>query len=365
MEKQVLISGASIAGLSLAYWLNKYGYKVTMVELSPGLRRGGSPVDVRGDALKVAAEMGILEKIREKKFVHTDVIVNAGNETLVNFEINAQAEYLGDIEIHRDDLVDILYGNLPVNEIEFLFNNSIRQISMHNDKVDVSFESGESRVFDFVFGADGTHSAVRKLVFGPEAQYSKFFGAYFAFARATNIKPDRPNSGVMYREPGKLAMIYPVRNGANAGLVFRSSKLNYDYKDHEQHKQILKDNFKDGLWRIPEILPALLDSRELYFDEVCQIHMPAWTKGRVALVGDAAHTTSFPTGMGTSLAMQGATLLAKELVANDDYSTAFARYNEVYRPYVESVQARIVRGLNWLVPETEEGIMEAVNRFRK
>jgi 2-polyprenyl-6-methoxyphenol hydroxylase-like FAD-dependent oxidoreductase len=362
MGKQVLISGASIAGLSLAYWLNRYGYEVSIVEISSRLRRGGSPIDVRGDALNVVKEMGILEKIREKKFVHTDEIVNAQNETLVTFNINNQAEYLGDIEIHRDDLVDILYENLPVNEVEFLFNNSIEQLSEHNE---VTFKNGEHRIFDFVFGADGTHSSVRRLVFGKEEQYSRFFGAYFAFATATNIQPNKPNSGVIYREPGKLAMIYPTKNAVNAGVIFRSSKLDYDYKDHAQHKQILKDNFKNGSWKIPEILNAMLHSDDLYFDEVCQIHMPTWTKGRVALVGDAAHTTSFPTGMGTSLAIQGAALLAKELYTNDDYNVAFARYNDTYRPYVESVQTRIVRGLDWLVPETEEGIQEAIERFKK
>lgn len=365
MGKQVLISGASIAGLSLAYWLNRFGYEVSIVEISSGLRRGGSPVDVRGDALNVVKEMGIMEKIREKKFIHTDEIVNARNETLVTFEINAQTEYLGDIEIHRDDLVDILYQNIPENEIEFLFNNSVVQLFEHEDNVKVAFKNGENRTFDFVFGTDGTHSAVRKLVFGREEQYSRFFGAYFAFAKAPDIKPNKPDAGVMYREPGKLAMIYPFKNEVNAGVVFRSPKLNYDYRDKEQHRQILKHNFKNGSWRIPEILDAMLHSDDLYFDEVCQIHMQTWTKGHVALVGDAAHTTGFPTGMGTSLAIQGATLLAKELNTNDDYNTAFAKYNEVYKPYVESVQTRIVRGLNWLVPDTEEGILEAINRFKK
>lgn len=365
MKKQVLISGAGIAGLSLAYWLNRYGYEVTIVEISSGLRRGGSPVDVRADALNVVKEMGILEKIREKKFVHTDEIVNAQNETLVMFDINAQTEYLGDIEIHRDDLVDILYENIPVNGINFLFNSSIENLSEHDDHVEIVFKNGESGVFDFVFGADGTHSAVRRLVFGREEEYSKFFGAYFAFVKAANIKPNRPDSGVMYREPGKMAMIYPFKNEVNAGVVFRSPKLSYDYRNQEQHKQILQENFKSGSWKIPEILDVMLHAEDLYFDEVCQIHMPAWTKGCVALVGDAAHTSGFPTGMGTSLAIQGAALLAKQLNTNDDFNIAFAKYNEMYKPYVESVQTRIVRGLNWLVPETEEGIQESVNRFKK
>lgn len=365
MQKQALISGASIAGLTLAYWLNKYGYKVTIVEITKGLRRGGSPIDVRGEALNAAKEMGILEKIKAKEFVHTDEIVNAKNETLFTFALNTQPEYLGDIEIHRDDLVDILYENIPAHDVEFLFENKIEKIIQHDGNVEVTFKTGGSKNFDFVFGADGIHSAVRKLVFGNEENYSKFFNEYFAIVEAPGIKPNKPDSGVMYNEPGKMAALYPFKNAVNAFLVFRSPKLNWDYKNQEQHKQILKENFKNSSWRIPEIIEAMLQSDNLYFDEVSQIHMPTWTQGRIALVGDAAHAASFHTGMGTSLAMQGATILAKELHLKEDYKTAFSNYYELYKPYVESVQARIIHGINNLVPETEEGIQEAYKRFKK
>ncbi len=149
-------------------------------------------------------------------------------------------------------------------------------------------------------------------------------------------------------------------------LAFRSPQLNWDYRNHEQNKEIVKDNFKNSSWRIPEILDTMLHSDNLYFDEVCQIHMPTWTKGRVALVGDAAHTTSFPTGMGTSLAIQGATILVKALLAaSGDYNSTFTKYSDSFKPYVESVQARIVCGINNLIPETEEAIQEAYKRFKK
>lgn len=367
MNQNVLISGASIAGLTLAYWLNKYGCKVTIVEISKGLRRGGSPIDVRADALKVTEEMGILQKIKVKEFIHTDEIVDTNNETLVSFSINDQAEYTGDIEIHRDDLIDILYENLPANEIEFLFENRIKTISQQADNVEIEFKNSGNRSFDFVFGADGTHSAVRKLVFGNEENFSTFFGAYFAGVEAPNIESDKANAGVvMYKEPGRGAALYPFKSAPTAVLFFRSPKLNYDYKNHEQQKQILKDSFQNGAWKIPKILDAMLQSDNLYFDEVCQIHMASWSKGRVALVGDAAYTASFPTGMGTSLAMQGATILAKQLHAsNGDYQSAFSEYYTSYQPFVESIQARIVRGLNWMLPETQQGIEEAIKRFKK
>jgi 2-polyprenyl-6-methoxyphenol hydroxylase-like FAD-dependent oxidoreductase len=358
MKQQVLISGASIAGLTLAYWLNKFGYRVTVVEISKSLRKGGSPIDVRGNALKVAEDMGVLEKIKAKEYLHTDEFVNAANETLVRFSINNLVEYTGDIELLRDDLIDILFEN--ISGVEFIFDNRIERINQHSDRVDVTFKTGISRSFEYVFGADGTHSSVRKLVFGGD--YYKFFGAYFAFVAVPSF--EKPDAGVvMYQEPGKLAALYSFNDSVNALLVFRSPKLDYDYKNIEQHKQFLKANFKNSSWKIPAILDTMLASDELYFDEVCQVHMPTWSSGRVALVGDAAHTTSFPTGMGTSLAMEGATILAREL-RSADYQTAFSNYYKSFHPFVESVQSRITRGLDWSVPETEEGIKAAQEMFK-
>ena len=293
-----------------------------------GLRRGGSPIDVRGEALKVAAEMGVFEKIKAKEFIHSDEIVDANDETLVTYSINDQAEYIGDIEIHRDDLLDVLYENIPVGEVEFIFGNRIAKLMQHEDGVNITFKNGANRKFDFVFGADGTHSAVRKLAFGEEENYSKFFGAYFAGVEAPGIQSGKQGSGVvMYKEPGKGAALYPFKKAPYAVLFFRCAQLDYDYRNHEQQKEILKKEFEHGAWKIPEILNAMLQSDNLYFDEVVQIHMDAWSKGRVALVGDAAYTASFPTGMGTTLAMQGATILAQQLhQSNGNYVAAFSEY---------------------------------------
>lgn len=362
MKKQVLISGASFAGLTLAYWLNKFGYQVTIIEVGKDLRKGGSPIDVRGKALDVVKEMGILEKIKASEFVHTDEIINAKNETLTTFSINTQPEYLGDIEIHRGDLIEIIYEILPKDEVEIVFDNSIETLIQHKDKVEVSFEKGESRSFDLVFGADGTHSIVRRLVFGAEENFKKFFGVYFAFTRADHIQTGKPrNAGIVYRELGKQAVIYQFKDAANAVLLFRAPKLDWDYRNQEQQKQILKEYFGNNTnWKIPEILDSMLNSDNLYFDEASQIHMPTWTKGRVALIGDAAHAPSFFTGMGTSLALQGATLLAKELDSNDDYETAFEKYNETFKPFAESIQAQITRGLKVQLPETEEELQASI-----
>jgi 2-polyprenyl-6-methoxyphenol hydroxylase-like FAD-dependent oxidoreductase len=365
MKKQVLISGASFAGLTLAYWLNKYGYGVTVVEIGKDLRKGGSPIDVRGKALDIVKEMGILQEIKAHEFIHTDEVVNAKDETLTTFSINAMEEYMGDIEIHRSDLVEIIFEIVPKDEVEFLFGNSIKTLAQHEDHVEVSFENGADRSFDFVFGADGTHSIVRKLVFGGEENFKKFFGVYFAFAKADHIETGRlGNAGIVYRELGKQAVIYNFKDGANAILMFRAPKLDWNYRNDEQQKQILKEYFGNNTnWKIPEILDTMLHSDNLYFDEASQIHMPTWTNGRVALVGDAAHAPSFFTGMGTSLALQGAKLLAKELSANDDYKTAFEKYNETFKPFAESIQSRITRGLKVQLPETEEELQASFMAF--
>ncbi|QXV63949.1 FAD-dependent monooxygenase [Mucilaginibacter sp. 21P] len=358
MKKQVLISGASFAGLTLAYWLNKVGYGVTIVELGNDLRTGGSPIDVRGEALDIAREMGIYDQIKANEFVHTDEIVDAKDQTLVRFAINTLPEYLGDIEIHRGDLVKIIYDIIPKDEVEIIFNNSIAALTQHEDHVAVSFEKGGDKTYDLVFGADGTHSVVRKLVFGPEDDFKKFLGVYFAFAAADHIQTGRTKStGIVYRELGKQAVIFQFKDAANAILVFRAPKLTWNHRDREQPRQILKDHFGANTnWKLPEILDAMLVADDLYFDEACQIKMSSWTKGRVGLIGDAAYAPSFFTGMGTSLAMQGAKLLTKELQINKDHQIAFEKYNIGFRPFVESVQARVDASLKVQLPETEEDL---------
>ena len=367
MNKEVLISGASFAGLTLAYWLNKFGYRVTIVELGKEFRKGGSPIDVRSEALTLVKEMGIYDKIKASELVHIDEMVNANDEILTTFAINKEPEYLGDIEIHRGDLLDIIYEVIPKDEVQIIFGNSIATLVQEDDHVDVRFENGGRGTFDFVFGADGTHSVVRKLAFGDEAAFSKFFGVYFAIARADNIHTGRSkNTGLVYREVGRQAVIYQFKDAVNAILMFRSPKLAWDYRNDGQHKQILQEYFGGNTnWKIPEILDTLLRADDLYFDEVCQIHMPTWTNGRVALLGDAAYAPSFFTGMGTSLALQGATLLAKQLQSNTDYKIAFQNYNELYRPFVESIQARITHGINVLLPETEEALQASFKAWSR
>ncbi|HTA84148.1 MAG TPA: FAD-dependent monooxygenase [Bacteroidia bacterium] len=351
MKKSALVSGASIAGLTMAYWLSHYGYSVTIVEISDGLRKGGASLDVRGDAIKIAERMGILDKIKAKKITTAVEFVDAKNNCIARLKNFGGDELHQDIELNRDHLVEILY-EVASQHIEYLFNNRIRTINQDDNKVSVTFENGEQRDFDFVFGADGIHSSVRKLIFAEEDVVLKFFGAYFAILKADDLL-SKLNNGQMYNLPGKMAA---TSDKGNSMLLFRAPKLQYDYRNAAEFKKILMENFAGCGWKIPAILKAMNDSKDLYFDELSQVKMQSWTKGRVVLIGDAAYCAGFPTGMGTSLAMQGAAMLADELVANDDYNLAFSNYNNSFHPLVEAIQSTIVQGINFLVPETEEGI---------
>lgn len=361
----VLISGASIAGLTMAHWMHRYGYKVTVVEIGPAPRMGGSPIDVRGDALDLAAEMGILPQIQAARLATEGLeFVNASNEV----EGKMLVEQIGnlrpgeDVELRRDDLVNILYEHQH-EDIEYLFNDRIKEIIQQENYVEVVFNNGKQANYDFVIGADGVHSGVRKLVFGPEEQFTHFLDYYFAIVEVDKDL-GKNNHGQMYNVPGKMATIYSYnKKMADAILVFKSPKFSYDFRDVDMQKKILLNAFAAGSWKIPQILEALNKADRFYFDQVCQIKMPSWTKGRVALVGDAGYCAAFPTGMGSTLAMLGAANLAKQLANNSDHQLAFKNYNESFRPTVATLQARVYDGISFLLPETEEAIYQRNTQF--
>lgn len=248
-RKTALISGASIAGLTLAYWLNKYGYKVTVVEIASGLKKGGAGLDVRGDALHVADRMNLLDKISAQKITTAVEFVNADNQCIARMP-NLGADSLNrDIEINRDDLVEIIYEAATAN-VEYLFGNRIITIRQDDNTVSVAFEDGQTRKFDFVFGADGVHSTVRKLIFGEERLFNHFFGAYFAILKVDN-RLAKLNRGQLYNLPNKLMA---TSDNGNSFILFRSPKLHYDYKNDIAYKKILMDHFAGCGWKGPDIL---------------------------------------------------------------------------------------------------------------
>ena len=358
-EKSVLISGASIAGLTMAYWMNYYGFKVTVVEIGAAPRRGGSPIDVRGDALDTARRMGILDAIKAAKLPTEGLkFMNAQNEVqgiMLVEEIGAIRPG-DDTELRRDDLVDILYENAG-SDITYKFSNRITHLAQDAEKVNVTFKDETTGTFDFVIGADGIHSGVRKLVFGEEEQFTYFLNYYFSVFEVDGSLGEK-HYGHMFNTPDNMATIYFYNaDAADAVLAFRApDKITINRNNIHEQKEIVIKAF-DGIgWKVPQLIEELKRSETFYLDQGCQIKMPAWTKGRVALIGDAGYAPAFPTGMGSTLAMQGATVLADALAEFENYEIAFNSYNERMRPVVEDLQATVYEGMAFVLPETEEKI---------
>jgi len=360
MNGRVLISGASIAGSTLAFWLARYGFQPTVVERAPRLREGGNGVDVRGHAVEVAERMGIMPQVRAAA---TDVIgtsfVDSANRSVARIDMQAiQRKYgSGDVEIMRGDLAAILH-EATKDDVEYVFDDSIRTMEQDDGGVTVTFERGGTRRFDLVIGADGMHSAVRRLVFGPEERFLRYMRHYFAFATADPaLGADRWMT--IYNLPGKMAGVYRSGNhtGAKAYLMFRQPEpLTYDHRDIEQHKRLLREAYTGvSSWHVPQLLASVLADPEFYFDSLSQVHMPSWSSGRVTLVGDAAHCASPVSGSGAMLGMIGAYRLAGELSArHGDHRAAFPRYEEGHRPLIKRSQSNLFTGL--VAPKSRAGI---------
>ena len=311
----VLISGASIAGPALAYWLHRYGFTVTVVERAPGVRTGGYPIDIRGSAIDIVDRMGILPALREATIdtqrlttLRGDGRVTAGIE--VSQLLGASASR--DVELPRGELSDLLYG-LTRDKVEYVFGDSLRRLTPTATGVEAVFEHGEPRTVDLVVGCDGLHSITRHLVFGPERDYHRYLG--YCFAGYTVPNPEGlAHEAVLQNEPGLMAAVYAVRRlpVMNALLAFTDPQPSRGWTENDLRGRV-RNRFAGMGGRVPWLLEHLETADDLYYDTVSQIRMPAWTSGRVALVGDAAYAPSFFSGQGTSLALAGAYVLAGEL----------------------------------------------------
>ena len=353
MNERILISGASIAGLTLAHWLARHGFRPVVVERAAALRTGGNGVDVRGHAAEVAERMGIMPRVRA---LTADVLgikfVDAADRAVAR--VGMRALDPGSTEIMRGDLVALLR---EVTDAEILFDDSVRGLEQDDDGVTVTFQKSPARRFDLVVGADGMHSNVRRLAFGAEDKFVRHKDHYFAFANAdAALGEDRWVT--MFSTPGRMAGIYRSGNHAQAKayFAFRSAPLDYDHRDPSAHKRLVSDAFSDQTsWRTRELLDSALADPDFYFDACAQVQMTSWSAGRVVLTGDAAWCPSPAAGAGAELALVGAYSLAGELAAaSGDYRSAFNRYDAALRPLV-AVRQQIGPNIRLMLPRTEIG----------
>jgi 2-polyprenyl-6-methoxyphenol hydroxylase-like FAD-dependent oxidoreductase len=351
-DRTVLISGAGIGGSTLAYWLARRGFRPTVVELAAGPRSSGNPVDVRGPAVGVAEQMGVMPRLRAASSNVTHLsFVNAANRRVARVDLRAfQMSDAGEIEIPRADLASILLG-ASRDVAEFL------SIQPDARGVDVKFDRAEPRRFDLVIGADGLHSAVRRLAFGPESEFVHHMGIYVATLALERPLDADQREVVMYNTPGRAVSIHPSRGRGVAAFMFRSRPIRgFDHRDLEQHKRLLTAAFADSAWRVPELLSQVQAANDVYLDSVSQVRIPRWSAGRVALLGDAGSSVSL-FGDGATLAIAGAFTLAEELASSpEEPETALRRYETHHRTLVDPKQRGVTSAAALLIPASRRRI---------
>ncbi|WNV83380.1 FAD-dependent monooxygenase [Umezawaea sp. Da 62-37] len=358
MSRNVLISGASVAGPALAYWLHHHGFGVTVVETAAGVRSGGYPIDLRGVAVEVVRRMGVLDELtaartrtRRVTFMKADGR-RAGSLSLEALTGSAD----DDIELPRGSLTSVLYKHTR-DDVEYLFDDSITALDEKTDGVDVTFRGGTRRTFDLVIGADGLHSNVRALAFGPEEPYLHHLGYRFTGFTAPN-RTALDHEAVIWNVPGRMTARYAVDDPdrVHAFLAFASPQpTGEELRDREGNLRLTERTFATDRWEIPQLLADLRAADDVFSDTVSQIRMPTWSTGRVAVTGDAAHATSFLSGQGTSMAVVGAYVLAGELAAHEDHAEAFTAYRRTLIDFVERNQA-LATGSSSLIPRTRKAL---------
>ncbi|GAB3812813.1 FAD-dependent monooxygenase [Kribbella italica] len=351
MTRKVLISGASIAGPALAYWLHRAGFAVTVVEKADSLRDGGYPIDIRGTAIEVVRRMGILPRLRAAHLdTRRSTFLDADGSELVSVTPSAVTGSVDDLEVRRGDLAAALYA-IVRDDVEFLFGDSIDTLDQTGQGVDIAFHSGHRRTFDLVIGADGMHSRTRESVFGPEQQFHRYLGYAFAIFTMPNTF-GLSHELLMWNTPGRAAALYAVGDDDELHAFLNFHQPEAPIRGPEALRDLVAKAFADAGWEVPAMVDALRDADDLFVDTAGQIRMPRWSSGRVALVGDAAYAPSFLTGQGSSLALVGAYVLAHALATQQDHGAAFAAYERGLRGFVDANQALVDSGAATLFPTT-------------
>jgi 2-polyprenyl-6-methoxyphenol hydroxylase-like FAD-dependent oxidoreductase len=348
----VLISGAGIGGATLAALLGHAGHQATVVERDQGVRSSGNPVDVRKGAYRLAEQLGVLPRLHEVATrVRYLIFVDDAGRTVARMPTRQSPDQ--EVEVPRADLSAILV-EAGQGDAEFLFDDMITQLQPDDGGVDVIFDRAAPRRFDVVVGADGVHSAVRRLAFGPEAEFVHHLGMYVATAKL-GIPLARDDTVIMHNKPGAAAALHPGTGSSGVAFLFRSA-ARIDHRDLDARRQLLMQTYRDHGWRTAELLADYLASDDVYFDSVSRIRMRSWSRGRVTLLGDAASCVSL-FGDGSSSAMEGAATLAASLTNSPhDIPAALDRYESAHRKITRPRQRGVPIASHLLIPKTRLGI---------
>lgn len=359
---KILISGAGIAGPTVAYWLLKAGHTPVLVERAPKFRTGGYMIDFWGIGFDVAERMDLIAALRVAGYrIERIEFVAADGKKRSGFGGNVFQRSLGNrfISIPRGDLASAIYDAVK-NDVETIFGDSVASVDQNPRRIEVTFERGRPQSFDLLIGADGLKSTTRAAVFGVDEQIERFLG-YYAASFVTSSYPNRDeHTYLSYAAPGRQISRYALRDDRTAFLfVFeKRDQIPGGPVDLAARKQILCETFSRDAWiEWPEIEKRLNECEDLYFDAVSQITLPAWSKGRTVLIGDAAYCPSLLAGEGTSFAMAGAFILAGELGrAGGDYTKAFTAYESCFRPFIERKQKSARSFASSFAPKSRFGL---------
>jgi 2-polyprenyl-6-methoxyphenol hydroxylase-like FAD-dependent oxidoreductase len=326
------------------------------------LRGGGYAVDFRGRVhLGVLDRMDLLEQVRARQtHLRSLRYVDDGGRPVASMP---PAIFAGDVEILRGDLAAILY-QATRGDTEYIFGDSVTGLAQDGSGVHVTFEQGAPRTFGLVIGADGVHSNIRRLAFGPESRFARDLGLFASVFTVPNVAGlDR--AGLLYSVPGRTVGLFAAGDPgrAIAQFYFTAPGLHWDPRDAAGQQKVLTETFTGLGWQVPQLLAELPAAADFYFDTTSQIRMDTWSAGRVALIGDAGYAAG-PGGNGTGNAVVAAYILAGELAATDDYQAAFARYEQRLRGYVEGGQRQAAGGQAFLAPPSWKKIRQR-NRFFK
>src|SRR6516162_6777551 len=358
---RVIINGAGIAGPTLAYWLRQAGQEVLLVEAAAQQRTGGYVIDFGLVGYDIAEKMGLIPRLRELGY-------QVRETRLVDRQGRASASLLTDslarlthgryISLRRADLAATIYGALE-GTVETIFGDSVASIEEGGCCVRVGFDHAPPREADLVIGADGLHSRVRQLAFGPDVRVEVSLGYQAAAFEVEGYRPRDELVYVGYGVPGRQVFRFSMREDKTLFLfVFRDEYLPGESPTNdEERKSVLTQVFADVGWECPQILAAMASVGNIYFDRVSQIRLDRWSKGHTALVGDAAACVSLLAGQGSILAMAEAYVLAGELRnCGGDYSAAFARYEERLMPLLKRKQKSAAKFASSFAPKTAFGI---------
>jgi 2-polyprenyl-6-methoxyphenol hydroxylase-like FAD-dependent oxidoreductase len=359
-DNTVLISGAGIAGPTLAFWLRAAGFVPTLVESAPTLRTGGYVIDFWWLGYNIAERMGLASDLDRIGYHMRELrIVNGRGERVTGFGTAVFRELTGGryVTVARSDLSRLLFERIK-GKMEVFFGDEIVEIQEHARYATVRLKHGGERRFGLVIGADGLHSNVRRLAFGPEHRFEILLGYVVAAFEVRGYRPRDENVYVAYNEPGRMLGRFTLHDDCTLFLfVFAYDGAHAGHAlDLPGQKGLLRKIYDSGKWESPRILDALDRTQELYFDRVSQIRMQTWSRGRVALVGDAAFCVSLLAGQGSALAMTAAYVLAGELAkAKGRHEEAFGRYEDQLRSYIVSKQRGAGRFAGALAPKTRWG----------